>query len=359
MKKRTHNISKKKHKPSLKNIILAAALMLAAVLIYQFINVYSRIYESNVLLDKNEKASVFIPSDADYEVVKQIFTDSEILIDTVSFDWVAKKKNYPSNINGGHYVIKGGLNNNELINLLRGGFQTPVNVTFHNIRTKAELAGTIANQLEADSLELMTFMNDDAFLDGLGFENHTIIAMFIPNTYEFYWNPSAEKFFFRMKDEYEKFWNGKREQQLDNLNLTKVQVSTLASIVDEETYINDELDEIAGVYINRLEKGIRLQADPTVRFALNNFGIKRVLRTHLEIDSPYNTYKIAGLPPGPIAIPSIAAIDGVLNYAKHDYIYFCAKADFSGRHEFSKTLNQHLRYAREYQRALNRQRIYR
>lgn len=242
--------------------------------------------------------------------------------------------------------------------MLRAGRQVPVKVQFHNIKTLEDFASAISTQIEPDSSSLINLINDDEYISEFGFNQQTIYSMFIPNTYEVYWNTKADDFIKRMYSEYNNFWNNKREAKLQDIGMTKIEVSTLASIVDEETYINDEKKTIAGVYINRLNKGIRLQADPTVKFAVGDRAIKRVLTKHLEINSPYNTYKHAGLPPGPINIPSISGIDAVLNYEKHSYYYFCARADFSGYHHFSKTLTQHLRYAREYQRLLNKNRVW-
>jgi len=251
------------------------------------------------------------------------------------------------------------MNNNELINMLRSGNQAPVNIVLHNIRTKPELASVVQEKLEADSLAVIRLLNNSSYLEDYGLDTETVRAIFIPNTYEFYWNTSAKQFFERMYQEYQKFWTEKKIEKAKKIDLSRLEVITLASIVEEETIKNDERPTIAGVYMNRLRKGMPLQADPTVRYALQDFTIKRILKKHLVIDSPYNTYKNKGLPPGPINMPSIPSINAVLHYEKHDYLFFCAKDDFSGYHAFAKTHAEHVRNARKYQKALNKRKIWR
>lgn len=242
--------------------------------------------------------------------------------------------------------------------MLRSGKQVPVQLTFNNIRTIEQLAGTISKQIEPDSAVLIGLLKNSEIQKKYGLNCYTMPCMFIPNTYEIYWNTSAEKFLDRMNKEYKKFWNKTRRMQADKLNKTPEEIVTLASIVNEETYMDSEKQRIAGVYINRLETGMRLQADPTVIFGLGDLSVHRVLRKHYEIDTPFNTYMHDGLPPGPICIPEISSINAVLNYEKHDFLFFCAKPDFSGFHNFSKNLNEHNKYARAYQRELNLKRIY-
>jgi UPF0755 protein len=251
------------------------------------------------------------------------------------------------------------MGNKDLISILRAGLQTPVKVTFTGFRTPSQLAQRISKQIEADSVEIVAAFSNNELVEEFGFSTETFIAMFIPNTYEFFWNTDADGFFKRMKREHEAFWNEARIEKAKKLNMSKTQVSTLASIVEEETVNRDERPRVAGVYINRIERGMPLQADPTIKFALGDFTIRRILTKHLSVDSPYNTYKNRGLPPGPINAPSISSIDAVLNYEVHKYLYFCAKSDFSGYHAFARTLTEHNKNAREYQRALNRERIYR
>ena len=215
------------------------------------------------------------------------------------------------------------------------------------------MAGKVSQYLESDSLEFAAYLADTALFAKYGFSRETFTSMFIPNTYEFFWTTSPEKFTDRMKREYDDFWKGERDEKAKRMEMTRAEVVTLASIVDEETMYDDENERVAGVYINRLERGIPLQADPTLKFAMDDFTIKRILNEDKNIESPYNTYKYKGLPPGPISIPSVSAIDGVLNYENHNYIFFCAKADFSGHHAFARSLTEHNKNAREYQKALN------
>ena len=308
---------------------------------------------------KNLKATIYVPEEASYlQVMDSIKANLEIK-NINALQWLALRKNYPALVKPGKYVIDRSLSCNELINILRGGRQTPVKVTFSNIRTLNELAGRFGGQIEADSAQIIGFFSDDENYIKDGFKHEDVISVFIPDTYEFYWNTGAGKLYKRMLKEYRKFWNDERLQKSEAINLSQVEVSTLASIIDEEALKQDEMPRIAGVYINRLKRGIPLQADPTIKFALNDFSITRILYKHLEIDSPYNTYKHAGLPPGPIRCPSIEALNAVLNAEKHDYLYFAAKSDFTGYHNFSRTLSEHNRYANQYQRELNKRRIFR
>ncbi len=274
-----------------------------------------------------------------------------------SFEWVAERKNYPAMVKRGHYLISDSMNNNELVNMLRSGVQVPVNVIFNNIRKKEELAGKIARQIEADSGSLMKCWNDKPFLQSIATTPEKALMIFIPNTYEFWWTTDAYEFTRRMYQEYQDFWDEGRRNKAEAARLKVEEVIILASIIEKETQKNDEKPTIAGVYINRLRKDWPLQADPTVVFAVGDFEMKRVLTVHTKIDSPYNTYLHTGLPPGPICMPSIASIDAVLNYKKHDYMFFCAKSDMSGYHAFSRTLQEHNRQARAYQQALNTRNI--
>jgi UPF0755 protein len=250
------------------------------------------------------------------------------------------------------------MNNNRLLNLLRSGSQTPVKFTFNNIRTIEQFAGRVAEQLEMDSVSLLKAVKENATLKEMGFDEESAAALFIPNTYELYWNIDADDFVEKMVGEYNRFWNEERRNKAKSLNMTPIEVSILASIVDKETAKVSEMPRIAGVYINRLKKNWLLQADPTLIFALGDFEIKRVLDAHKEIKSPYNTYKHIGLPPGPICIPSIAAIDAVLNAENHKYFYFCAKDDLSGYHVFARNMSEHNRNAEKYRKALNKMKIW-
>lgn len=250
------------------------------------------------------------------------------------------------------------MSNNDLINMLRSGSQEPVKVSFNNLRTLSDFSSRISEQLEMKNEDLLKLLNSSATQKKYGFNKHTIKCMFIPNTYDIYWNISAEDFLARMYSEYQAFWEGKRSRKTENLGMTPEEVITLASIVNEESRKEKERPRIAGLYINRLNKPMRLQADPTVIYAVGDFTIQRVLRKHYKINSPYNTYRVDGLPPGPICFPEIASIDAVLNYEKHKYLYMCAKADFSGYHAFATNLKEHNKNAAKWQKELNRRRIY-
>ena len=293
--------------------------------------------------------SLYIPSTADYQYVKDEIESLNVLESKMAFDWLAKKMHYDENVHPGRYILTDGMTNKQLINMLRMGYQTPVKVVFNNIRTVEQLAGRISDQIEADSASIIDEINKNDDIDA---------TTFIPNTYEFYWNTDADDFVDKMVAEHKRFWNDKRLQKAQELNLTPRQVSILASIVDKETTKTSEMPRIAGVYLNRLSKHWPLQADPTLVFALGNYNIRRVLDVHKNIDSPYNTYKYAGLPPGPICIPSIAAIDAVLNAEKHKFFYFCAKDDLSGYHVFARNIDEHNKNADKYRRALNKNKIY-
>ena len=337
-------------------LLFVAVMLTGSIVAYQF---YQKIYRSNVSLQgEKPQAYIYIPTNSDFNDVVQKLDEKQLIEDTESFRWVAEKKNYVHSIQPGRYKIEEGMSNNKLVNLLRSGHQEPLNLIFNNVRTKEQLASKVSRQIEADSAEIVRLLNDDSYLSEFDFTPQTVYAMFIPNTYEFWWNTGAKGFIKRMYKEYQRFWNKSRRTKAEKIDFSTIEVSTLASIVDEETLKDEEMPKIAGVYINRLDRGMRLQADPTIKFAMGDFTIKRVLKKHLEIDSPYNTYKNRGLPPGPIAIPSIEAIEAVLNYESHRYLYFCAKPDFSGYHNFAKTHYQHILNAREYQRALNQERIW-
>ena len=246
---------------------------------------------------------------------------------------------------------------NDLANMLRSGNQEAVKLIFNHIRTKEQLVQKISKQLELDANDLLNLLNDSVFLAKYNLNTQTVISIFIPNTYEFWWNTSATGFFERMYSEYEKFWNKERVSKAKEIGLSPLQVIILASIVEEENYRTDEQARIAGVYMNRLKKGMLLQADPTIKFVLGDFSIKRLLYKDLEIDSPYNTYMYTGLPPGPIRIPERSAINAVLNYEKHNFLYMCAKEDFSGYHNFAVSARQHAINAKKYQHALNKLKI--
>lgn len=330
--------------------------MVIALLVFG-LNYYNRMYRSNVELEKDK--FLFIPTGSDFNVVLDSLKKQNLVVNIESFIKTANSLGYSSRVKPGCYRIKSGMSNRAMIRMLITAMQSPVKVTFNNVRTPEQLAGKISNQIEADSLSILRLFRKTDIPESYGFTDKTLIAMFIPNTYQFYWNTDAKTFFDRMKKEFNLFWNKERDERANAIGLKHEEVSVLASIIEEESNKRDERPRIAGVYINRLRKSIPLQADPTIKFALGDFSIKRILTKHLEVKSPYNTYKNIGLPPGPICCPSISSIDAVLNFENHQYLYFCAKDDFSGYHVFAKTLSEHNRNANAYQKALNKERIYR
>ena len=318
---------------------------------------YQKIYAPNFLKQNNKSAFLFIPTGSTFEDVIRIIDSNKFAENLNSFKWLAEKKLYTQSVKPGKYQIIPGMNNNQLINILRSGQQVNIKLTFNSIRTKQQFAKRISEQVEANELSILNALNSDSLIAKYGCDTNTIMAIFIPNTYNFYWNTSAASFIDRMFREYQTFWNDDRKEKASLIGLTPEQVISLASIVEQETSMNKEKSTIAGVYINRLQKKILLQADPTLIFAWNDFSIRRVLNYHKLIDSPFNTYKYPGLPPGPICIPSVSSTDAVLNYKKHSYLYFCAKEDFSGYHNFAKDLTGHMQNARRYQAALNNKNI--
>ena len=336
--------------------ILLAGLVVGGIFTYM---VYNTIFAPNTSFN-NEQAFVFIPTDADFlEVTKQL---NPLLEDIDAFRKVAERKGYIFNVKPGKYIIRKGMNNNEIVNSLRSN-NIPIKVAFNNQETLKDLAGRISLQIEPDSITLLNTFNNPEFLKTNGFNDDTKLTMYVPNSYEFFWNTSAKVFRDRMLKEYNRFWNKNRLEKAKALNLTPSEVSSLAAIVHKETAKVEERPTVAGVYLNRIRRGILLQADPTVIYAIKketgNYDtlIKRVLYKDLEMDSPYNTYKRAGIPPGPITMPDITAIDAVLNSEKHDYLYFVANVEKFGYHMFAKTLAQHNRNKAQYISWLNNQKI--
>ena len=273
------------------------------------------------------------------------------------FRWMAQYKKYSENIHTGRYAIRPGENVYHVFSRLYRGYQEPMNLTVGSVRTLDRLARSISKQLMIDSAEIAGLMNDSAFQQKLGYTKETLPCLFIPETYQVYWDMSVEEFFERMQKEHQRFWNQERLGKATAIGMTPTEICTLASIVEEETNNNPEKPMVAGLYINRLHKGWPLQADPTIKYAMQDFGLRRILYRHLKYESPYNTYLHRGLPPSPICMPSIAAIDAVLDYEQNDYIYFCARPTFDGYHNFARTLAEHNANARAYQRELNKRKI--
>lgn len=338
----------------IKNILLLAVIVLAIVA-WSF---YRTFWFPNTR-PGDRPAIVVIPEGASFEQVCDSLDAGKVVINMKSFRLAARARKYTGNVKPGRYLVEGEMSNYSLITMLRAGLQAPVRVTFNNIRTIYELAGRIGSQIEADSSEIVRFLLNETNYTGDGFSRETVISVFIPDTYEVYWNIPVEGFYSRMLREHNRFWNKERLAKAAEKKLTPIEVSIIASIVDDEVAKADEKPRIAGVYLNRLRIGMALQACPTIKFALNDFTITRVLYEHMQVESPYNTYKYRGLPPGPVRCPTISGIDAVLNAEKHDYLFFAAKSDFSCYHNFSRTLAEHNRYANEYQRELDRRRIYR
>jgi UPF0755 protein len=343
----------------IKKIIWAIAIIGVIIAAFFSLYVYNAMFKKNTAFN-NDVAYIYISSNASYNDVREQLIP---LIENIdSFDALATQKKYVNNIKAGKYLIKRGMNNNDIINSIRTN-NIPIKLAFNNQETIEKLAGRVANQIEADSISLINAMYSQDFLSSKGFTKKTILGMFIPNSYEFFWNTSSEEYANRMYKEYNRFWNATRVNKAKALGFTKDEVMTLASIVHEESKQASEQPRIAGVYINRIKIGMPLQADPTLKFAAyqlpeyKNTVIKRVLNVHKEINSPYNTYMYKGLPPGLICMPDISAIDAVLNYEKHNYLYFAADAKRLGFHKFAKTLSQHNVNAREYQRYLSSQGI--
>lgn len=305
---------------------------------------------------KNE-CDIYIGKDATIHSLRDSLLQKDALKDIKAFDFIAKKKKLAGHIKPGKYSLKKGTIGNNLVNQLIAGNQTPAVVTFNNVRFFPDLAGKVSRHLMADSLQLLTAVNDTVKMKAFGFKRASYPAMFIPNSYEIYWTSTPDKWVDRMYKEYKRFWNSSRIKKAKDAKLTPLEVVTLASIVQEEVRHVDEMPKVAGVYMNRLRSGWPLQADPTIKFALGDFTISRILKQDLKIDSPYNTYKYRGLPPGPICFPSIEAVDAVLNYTKHKYFYFCANKSFDGYHAFAKSYRQHLINAHAYQKELDKRRI--
>ena len=321
--------------------------------------IYIKFFTSDTNFE-NDEIYVQIPTGSNYQDVEKIL--SPLLKNMNDFEFIAKCRSYPENIKAGRFLLKKGMSAFQLLSAMRRN--VPVKLAFNNQERLENLCERLSSQIEPDQKKLLATFRDSTFLQKYGFTKDNVFAMFLPNTYEVYWNITAEKFRNKMLEEYNRFWTNDRVKKAAALDLSPVQVITVASIVHKESVKKSERPIIAGVYLNRLIQGMPLQADPTVIYALklrdNDFDqiIKRVLYNDLFINSPYNTYKNIGLPPGPICIPSIDAIDAVLNYDNHNYLYFCAKEDFSGYHSFAVGYDEHLNNARRYQRALNAANIY-
>jgi UPF0755 protein len=313
---------------------------------------YRAVYAPNVV-PSLESGYFFIPTGSSYTSVLQQLTSTGLLQRPNTFDWVARQKKYDKLVKPGKYRLKAGMSNNDLVDLLRSGQQEPVRVAIKSFRTTSELAGQLGRELEPDSLDFQSAFTSVDTAKKYGFDAVKFPCMILPNTYEFYWNTPVSNFLQRMAAQYKTFWNAERREKARLLNMSLSEITILAGIVQRETARKDEMPRIAGAYLNRLRIKMPLQADPTVVYAVGDFSIRRVLNKHKEIDSPYNTYKYAGLPPGPITIPEHDAIDAVLNTEQHNYIYFCAREDMSGYHAFAATYAEHQKNAARYRKKLD------
>lgn len=316
---------------------------------------YRMVLASNFSI--KETTYVYVDSQKNFNDLCNQLKDSASCKSLASFKQLAYLIGYPDKMKTGRYAIEPGTGNLRLLKNLIGGLQSPIRITFNNIRLRTDLAQRLDDQLMVTKDELLTRFADSTYCAELGFTTETIQCMFIPNTYELYWDITPDNFMKRIQKEYKAFWTADRLAKAAKIGITPVQVSVLASIVEEETAKADEMGMVAGLYLNRLQINMPLQADPTVKYAVGDVTLKRIMFEHLQVESPYNTYKHTGLPPGPIRVPSIKGINAVLNHDQHNYIYMCAKEDFSGRHNFASTLAEHAKNANRYRAELNRRQI--
>lgn len=341
--------SKQKQKsPWVKRLLVILCALAAGAFVY----IGFRVFGPNTKTFGDNKF-FYVHTGSTYSEVLEGLEQQQIIRSRTSFDWVARELGYPKHVKAGKYKISRGMSNFEIVKLLRSGRQTPVTLTITKLRTKKDLIRKICSNLEADSATMLALLNDQVYLRQFNVDTNTVMCAILPNSFQFYWNTTAEAAFKKIEQGRAEFWNESRREAARNLGLSINQVTILASIVEEESNKNDEKPLISSVYLNRFRKGMRLQADPTVKFALQDFGLRRIREGHLQFDSPYNTYRYSGLPPGPICTPSIKTLEAVLNTPETDYIYFCAKWDFSGYHAFAANYAEHLKNARAYQAALN------
>lgn len=314
-----------------------------------------RFFMSNTAFSEKSKYLYIRTAHATYDDAFKTIQDSNFIKNPGSFDFLAHRMDLPEKIKAGRYEIKKNMSLSDIVRMLRNGQQSPVNLIITKLRTKENLAALIGRKFECDSASVMEYMLNADTLQTYGFDANTIIATVYPNTYTYFWNTTPQAIFQKLYAEYRSVWTPQRKEQATQLGLTPVQAYTLASIVEEETRATQEKDTMASVYLNRYNTGMRLQADPTVKFALHDFTLRRIYEKHLMVESPYNTYRVTGLPPGPICTPSLETLDAVLRAPKTKYLYFVASPDFSGRHVFSETYQQHLVNAKAFQKAQDEQ----
>lgn len=342
-----------------RRLILVASLILGIFAIMSGFACRRYLWAPVLSIPEGETAALFIPTGATYEDVVTILSADGKLADRDAFELMASLMGYSKSVKPGKYKLVGGLSARKLVSMLRSGSQTPVRVTFNGVRDVEHLAAVISNYLEYDSVSFVAAMTDSALLAKYGFTPREAPALFLPDSYDVWWNCTPEDWVGRMAKEYKKFWNRQRQEKADSIGLTPLQVSTLASIVEEESNNREDQRVIAGLYLNRLRIGMPMQACPTIKFALGDFSLRRISYADTQVDSPYNTYLNQGLPPGPIRITSKSVIDAVLNRTPSEYLYMCARPDGSGRHDFARTLAQHQRNAAQYHKILNSKNIYR
>jgi UPF0755 protein len=312
---------------------------------------YQIVYTPNILVGMDDRLFI-VEEGSDFKDIQRKLHEGRVVNDLVSFSFLAKLSGYADQLKPGRYILRKNMTNLQALKILKSGKQEPVKITFNNVRLVSELAERITRNLGMKPEEFEAALIKFAMTNSYGFNKDNIMTMFIPNTYEVYFNVAPEALVEKMHGEYQKFWTDERKEKAKVVGLTPIEISVLASIVQAESINAKEAPVIAGLYLNRLKKGIALQADPTLVFAVGDFSLKRVLNVHKQIDSPYNTYKYPGLPPGPINMPEIRSLDAVLNYTPSDYYYMCAKEDFSGNHNFTNSYEEHMSNAIRYQRAL-------
>lgn len=338
-----------------KGLFVIGSILLISILT----GVFTYLYFFSPNINATKEIAINIPTGTTYSELLQLLKDKKLLKNYYTFDVLAKRTKLFKKVYPGHYVFKASMTNKEIIRIFRGGLQTPVKVTFNAVRTKEELAGKMSKTLEIDSATFLSMLYDSTFLSMNGVDTNTVIALFIPNTYEMYWNTSQKKLMERVMKEYNTYWTEARKTLAKEQGLTPIQVSILASIVQAEQLEHpSERAIIAGLYLNRLRSNMLLQSDPTLIYATRDFSIKRVLNIHKAIESPYNTYLYEGLPPGPINLPEMSSLNAVLHPDKNNYLYMCAKEDFSGYHNFAVDYATHLKNANLYSAALNKMKIY-
>ena len=339
---------------SLKKFIIALVIIVVLALGGTLLFYYLKYFGPNVT---DSEEYLYIRTGEDFNSIYKTIRDKEIVKDSTNFLWAAQNMKYPGRVKPGRYRLSAGMSNRKLINMLASGAQEPVTFAFHNFRLKEQFAVFASKQLEPDSTAILQLLDSANFVKQYGFTTDNVFVAVMPDSYQLYWNSTPEKLFKKMYARYEAFWTKERKDKAAELNLTPAQVSILASIVDAEALKDDEMPTIAGLYLNRLKKGMKLESDPTVIFAMKDFTIQRVLNRYLSVPSPYNTYANKGLPPGPIMMPSINAVKAVLNYKPSNYIYMCAKEDFSGYHNFADNVKDHNINANKFRQALNERNI--